>query len=142
MKKFRVLGDVAIAETAFEAYGTNLNLLFRNAALALTEVMVDTKSIETKQLLEIKLESENAADLLFRLLEELVFLKDSQDLLFKTFNIHVINTKPAKLTGELRGEKINHQKHRLRTDVKAVTYHMFEVKKEKKYWTAKVVVDV
>ncbi len=142
MKKFLFLSDQITAETTFVAYGENLNLLFKNAALALTEVMVDTSSIAKKVIWKIKLTSDNLEELLLRFLEEIIYLKDSQGLVFKTFNIHVINTRPVRLSGELGGEKIDSGKHKLRTDIKAVTHHMFELKKEQHFWKANVVVDV
>jgi len=142
MRKYRFISDVAIAETCFEAYGQNLNLLFKHAALALEEVMVDTQSVNEKETKKLEVRGETLGDLLFRFLEEMVYLKDIEQLLFKTFNIQVINTKPLRLTAELKGEKIDPEKHRLRTDIKAVTYHLFEVKKEKNIWKARVVVDV
>ena len=40
------------------------------------------------------------------------------------------------------GEKIDMKKHEMLVDVKAVTMHMFEVKKEKNIWKARVVLDV
>jgi SHS2 domain-containing protein len=40
------------------------------------------------------------------------------------------------------GEDINQQKHSLRSDVKGVTYHMFEVKKTEENWTARVILDI
>lgn len=142
MEKYKFLTKIAIADICFEAYGKNLNLLFKHASLALTEVMIDSTSIEGKLIRNMKMDSESLEDLLFQFLEELVYLKDSDRLIFKTFNIHVINTERPWLTAELKGEEISPQKHKLRTDVKAVTYHMFTLKKEKNYWRARVVVDV
>ena len=42
MKKFEYI-DITTADVAFVAYGKDLNELFENAALAMFEVMVNTK---------------------------------------------------------------------------------------------------
>jgi SHS2 domain-containing protein len=42
----------------------------------------------------------------------------------------------------MEGEEINLEKHKLGVDVKAVTYHKYEVKKEKDKWRAQIVLDV
>ena len=49
MGKFKYLDDVAIADTAFEAYGKTLEDLFATCASATFEVMADTKRIEQKK---------------------------------------------------------------------------------------------
>ena len=41
-----------------------------------------------------------------------------------------------------RGEKLDMKKHVLLTDVKAVTFHMFEAKQENGKWICRVVLDV
>jgi len=46
------------------------------------------------------------------------------------------------LTASASGENIDEKKHNLRTDIKAVTYHMFEVKKTGDTWNARVVLDI
>ncbi len=48
MKKYEFRPDVAIADSAFYAYGKNVEELFKNACLATTDAMVDVKSIENK----------------------------------------------------------------------------------------------
>ena len=47
------------------------------------------------------------------------------------------------LSGVVRGESINPRRHHLRSDVKAVTYHQFEVGRlESGGWKARVVLDI
>lgn len=142
MDKYRFIQDVALADTCFEAYGQNLNLLFSNACLALEEVMVDTKSLRGNTAKKLALEAETLPDLLFKFLEELVYLKDGEQFLVKKAIVHIINAKPVRLTAELHGDMIDYTSQKLRTDVKAVTYHMFELKKLPEGWKARVVVDV
>ena len=50
--------------------------------------------------------------------------------------------KTNKLIAILEGDTINPEKQQLENDIKAVTMHMFKVKKEKNNWKATVVVDI
>ncbi|MBI4140681.1 archease, partial [Candidatus Woesearchaeota archaeon] len=76
-----------------------------------------------------------------KFLDQIIFLKDSEQILFKTFKV-TVDEKQKSLTAECKGDKINREKQKLGTDVKAVTYHNFVVEKIKQGWRARVVVDI
>lgn len=139
---FRYLEDIATADAAFEVVGRTLEKLFRDAAIATFEVMVDTKSVEPGITRKIELKNEAVDNLLFDWLSELVYLKDAEALLFSKFDISIKKNDFYELKATASGEAINQEKHILRSDVKAVTYHMFEVKKTEKNWTARVILDI
>lgn len=140
MKKFRFLEDIATADVAFEAYGKDLNELFENAALALFETMAETKSIINHQSLTISHQNDTIDGLLFDFLNELVFLKDSKGLVFGDFKVKI--SGKYKLKAQVFGEEIDPKRHKLKTDVKAVTLHQFKVAKTKGGYKARVVLDV
>ena len=142
MPKYKFLEDVAIADIAYEAYGKDLNELFENAALAIFELSAELKTVEAKQKLEINLENEKIENLLYDFLSEILFLKDSKYMVFRKVKVKIIENKKYKLNAVLEGDTINPEKQHLENDIKAVTMHMFEVKKEKNGWKATVVVDI
>jgi SHS2 domain-containing protein len=139
---YRYLEDVATADAAFEVEGKTLEELFRDAAVATFEVMADTGTVKPEVTREIKLENEDVDNLLFDWLSELVYLKDADGLIFSRFDVNIRKNDAYKLKATASGEPINQRKHSLRSDVKAVTYHMFEVKKTGENWTARVVLDI
>ena len=144
-KKYKFLEKVAIADIAYEAYGKDLNELFENAALAIFELSANLKTIDAKKKLEIKLENEKIENLLYDFLSEILFLKDSKYIVFKKVKVSIKENKKGKkfqLKAILEGDTINPQKQQLENDIKAITMHMFEVKKEKNGWKATVVVDI
>ena len=141
-KKYRFLEDVALADVAYEAYGKDLNELFENAALAIFELSADIKTVNAKKKLEIKLENERIDNLLYDFLSEILFLKDSKYMVFNKVKVSIKENKNYKLEAILQGDTINSEKQKLENDIKAVTMHMFEVKKEKNNWKATVVVDI
>lgn len=139
--KFKFLEDVAIADIAYIAYGKNLSELFENAALALSDCMINPKGVKNKIKKEITLKSEKLDILLYDFLSELIFLKDTDGILFSKYKID-IDEKTVSLKATCIGEQIDRKRHELRNDVKAVTMHLFEIKKQKGKYSATVVVDI
>ncbi|MEK6874450.1 MAG: archease [Nanoarchaeota archaeon] len=142
MRQFRFL-KTATADIAFDAYGKTKEELCEHAALALESVMVDLSTIRSKKMMCVKVCGNDLGMLVFNLLDELVYLKDVKQILFCKCKISIQQgTKKLKLTAKLWGEKINPKTQQLGNDIKAVTYHLFEVKKSKIGYKVRVLVDV
>ena len=105
MKKFESV-DITTADVAFKAYGRNLNELFSNAALAMFEVITDTKQIKPKISKKIKISGNDLQSLMFNWLNELLVYVDGENLVFSKFSVKV-DDKKLKLNAECKGEKIN-----------------------------------
>lgn len=142
---YRFLSNIAIADIAFVARGDSLPALFESAARALTEVMVDRRTVVGRVERRIDLTSPTVDRLLYDFLTELIVIKDVDSLLFKEFSVSILPGKQRRLECEMRGEEIDRERHALRNDVKAVTMHMFGVKKAEGRagrWEATVVLDI
>ena len=138
---FRYLPDVALADIAFEAEGESPSALFVSCAEAITDIMVDPRTLRRNSSREISLEAPDLERLLYDFLTELIVIKDVESLLFAHFQVEVsIDGKSLKATAT--GEAIDRERHTLRNDVKAVTMHMFGVLHEGQLWRAKVVLDI
>ncbi|HLC61016.1 MAG TPA: archease [Candidatus Nanoarchaeia archaeon] len=145
MRKYKFLEDIALADIAYESYGKDLNEVFENSALAIFELSADIKTIEPKKKIGIKLEHEKLDNLLYDFLSEILFLKDSKYMVFKNVKvkIHEDNkNKKFELKSTLEGDTINSEKQQLENDIKAITMHMFELKKTKNGYKARIVVDI
>jgi SHS2 domain-containing protein len=141
MGKFRFLEDRAIADAAFEAEGKSLEELFEACAEATFEVMAETDTVEAKNKEEIQLTSDDLEELLFNWLAELIYLKDLKATLFNKYQIRIEKPDGYKLRASVWGEPVDAEKHKVKVDVKAVTYHLLEVKKINNKWIAKVILD-
>jgi len=139
---YKFLEDVAIADVAFEAEGNDLNELFESCALATFDTMVDLNTVTPDMEKEINLSNEELDKLLFEFLEELIYIKDSDYLVFSEFEIEIEKDNGYTLKAICHGANIDENKQELKADVKAVTFHMFEVKQEGKIWKARVVLDI
>ena len=142
MGEFRFLENVAIADAAFQAEAENIEELFQTCAQATFEVMADTKTIEHKYKEDVELVGENLEELLFDWLAELIYLKDVKSMLFSKFDINIQKKNGYSLAASIWGEQADQKKHKVRVDVKAVTYHLLEVKRTDNRWTAKVILDI
>lgn len=143
MKHFVFLEDVAVADIAFDAFGKTMNELFEHCAEAMFTMMVNLKTVDATIKRAIHLRADSLENLLYDFLSELVYLKDTELLLFKT--VHATLGKDNNeytLTAELQGETIDREKHELGNDVKAITKHLFEIMKAKTGYKARVVVDI
>ncbi len=141
MGKYRFLENIAIADAAFRAEADSLEELLQVCAEATFEVMVDSRNVERKNKEEVKLTGENPEELLFDWLAELIYLKDLKSMLFSRFDVDVRKKNGYSLRASLWGEPADQAKHKVRVDVKAVTYHLLEVKEKGGKWTARVVLD-
>jgi SHS2 domain-containing protein len=142
---YRFLSKIALADVAFVARGDSLTSLFQAAARALTAVMVDRRTVVGRAEREVELRSPSIDRLLYDFLTELIVIKDVDSLLFKDYRVSIVSGREWRLSCEMRGEEIDRERHGLRNDVKAVTMHMFEVKKTKGkrgWWEATVVLDI
>lgn len=131
-----------MADVAFEAYGKDLNELFENSALATMEVMVKINTVAGRIKKKILLEDSNVGSLLYRFIEEIIFLKDSDSLVFSRFDVDIKKNKSYKLDSTAYGEEIDIKRHSLGVDVKAITMHKFQVDKTKDRWKATIILDV
>jgi SHS2 domain-containing protein len=141
---YKFLEDISIADVAFEAGGKTLGELFQEAALAVTNTMVkDVRTIEQKTSKSIEVGAENVEMLLFHFLQELIFYKDAELLLFNKFELAIEQKNSTwHLRGKAYGEEISRDRHQLLVDVKAVSLHNFKVQKTPQGWQATVIIDV
>ena len=137
-------GDIAHADIAFDAWAGTLEELFREAARASMQVMVENLAeVRPAQTVDLKIEQENEEMLLFDFLNELIFYKDARRLILLPAEVE-ISTGPHGVTlqATLRGEEIDVARHRMHTDVKAVTMLRYSLARVAKGWRATVVLDV
>jgi len=140
----RFLEEIGTADIAFEATGRDLPELFRDAADATTNVMIDNlDAIEAREIRRIELSNDELDMLLFDLLQELIYLKDSERLLLRIQEAH-IDDKEGRyfLKATAEGEPLNAERHHQRADVKAVTLHEFSVEPVDGGWRARVLLDI
>jgi len=141
---YKFLEEIGTADIAFEAVGRDLPELFRDAADATMNVMIDNlDAIKPRETRHIELSNDKIDMLLFDFLQELIYFKDAERLLLRTREVR-IDERDQKcfLKAEAAGEPLDAARHHQRADVKAVTLHDFSVEKEDSGWKARVLLDI
>jgi len=141
---YEFLDDIAIADIAFRAWGDSLEAVIEQAARATTHVMVDDlDSVQLRETRRVRLEGEQTDMLLFDFLQELIYYKDAERLFLLPREVTVEKHGSAwRLEAELAGEPIDDARHPTNADVKAVTFHRFQVAQTATGWEATVVLDI
>lgn len=140
---YRYRDDIATADVAFEAWGESLEEVFIAAADATMNVMVeDLSAIECLHQFTVELDHDQLDLLLFSFLNELIFLKDARKLLLRAQSVSISGDAKFALKSTVCGEMPDAGKHRLATDVKAVTLHHFSLKQTDGGWNAFVILDI
>ncbi len=141
---YSYIDDIAIADVAFKAEGASLEEVFRASWEATLNVLITKpEKISQSETKSLALQSKRLDMLLFNFLNELVYLKDAQQLLLRVDQLSI--HRPGEyfsLHAVLKGEKLDRLRHLFGTDVKAVTLHHLAVKETQEGWEATVVLDV
>ena len=128
------------ADVGIRAFGKNLAELFQHAAVGMFELMADLRTVEPVDAKTITLAAETLEDLYLLWHQELLFCSSVEGVIYKEFLLGAVTEK--HLEAHIRGEKINFEKHALKKEVKAVTYHALKVGKTKKGWVGEVIFDI
>jgi SHS2 domain-containing protein len=138
MERFRILEHPA--DIGFEASGSTREEVFANAARALFHLILDPDTIEPRTEVAVQVEGADPASLLINWLAELLYLNDAEGWLFSDFEVERLDDR--SLTARARGEKFDRTRHRVKLQVKAITYHQLQLVKTAEGWQARVFVDI
>lgn len=141
-KRFEFLEHRADAYVA--AYGENLAEAFENAALAMFEVMTDTKSVKPKFVEAVEVEATDESALLYNWLEDLIIRFDISNRLYSKFEISEIKETNGglRLKAKIYGEPFDPEKHKQKVGVKAITYHRMKIDKKPGNVRVKFIIDI
>jgi SHS2 domain-containing protein len=139
--KFRVVESGASADYVFDAYGDTLNDLFANCALACFNVMTDLDRVVTQREYVIEVKRESIEDLLYGFIAELIYLKDVEKIFLCKFIVDIAGDEKS-LKSIAIGERIDYNKHAIKTDVKAVTFHDLQIRKEDHGYATRMILDL
>jgi SHS2 domain-containing protein len=128
------------ADVGIRAFGRTEKELFANAACGMFDLMAELKNVLATESLPIRLEGADREDLLVRWLGELLYHSSARGYLYKNFSISHLDS--TSLEAVARGEPFDPSRHKMKMEIKAVTYHQVEVKEVDGRWEGKVIFDV
>ena len=141
MKEFEILEHTA--DIGMAVYGKSKREVFINAARGMFEIIAgETKDLKENFYDKIKLEADNLEGLLFAWLNELLYINETKLVILSKFKIKELSD--YQLKAEVGGAKINLPSIKIIKEIKAVTYHRLEIKKDEEsgLWRAQVIFDI
>jgi len=129
MKRYSVIDHTA--DIGLEASGESIEEAFENTAFGMFDILSDGSGIDLARSLDVMVEADDIEELLVNFLTELLYLYDVEGLLFCDFSVRIMESSGTwELKGVAGGETFDREKHNYPLEIKAVTYHMLEVKRD------------
>jgi len=128
------------ADIGVRVYGSSLKELFANAAFAMFDIIADLEGLKGDVVRDFELTAPNQEELLVAFLDELLFDFYTKQLIFFKFDIEDLagNRIKAKATARPIGANRN----RLKTEIKAATYHDLKIRKSKEGYEVEIIFDI
>lgn len=129
------------SEAGIIARGATLAEAFANIAEGMYDLMLELDGVEERESREIALEDQNSEALLVDWLLELLFLTETEGLVFRRFAVDELSE--TRLRARVWGERFDPERHRSHNVVvKAVTHYMLEIGRENGGYRVQVLFDI
>ncbi len=128
------------ADIGIEVEAEDLRSLFTGAASCMFGLVVDLDSVRPLESIEVTLDAGDLQELLFKWLNELIYIMDARSMLLSRFVLHRIAGDGLEAT--VTGERIDPARHKIQEEIKAATYHDIVVEERAEDWFARVIFDV
>jgi SHS2 domain-containing protein len=131
------------SEIGIRAYSTTIEESFSEASKALFSIMTEINKVEEIESSNIAVKAKNIEELFAQLLNELIFMMNVNNSFYSKFEYKIEkNENEFELNGVIYGEKIDIDKHEIKTEVKAATYSGLKVWEENNNKYVQIIVDV
>ena len=134
-REFDHTGDLGI-----EVEGESLAAVFEEAALGMFGLLTDLSTVNDLNEYHVSVNGADVVELLLNWLSELNFMHLTERVLFCRFNVKILDD--GRLGGSAGGEPIDPIRHKIYTEIKAVTYHEMAVEKRNDRWHARIIFDI
>ena len=138
MKRYEMIDHTA--DIGIKVFGKDISEVFSNAGYAMFDILTEPKNVQKKESFDIQISANNIEELLVKWLDELLYRYETERVVFSEFVINKISDTAVNST--VYGEKIDRNRHEIKTEIKNVTYHQLQVRKINSGWEAQVIFDV
>ncbi len=137
MEDFEIIDHTA--DIGIVARGADLKQAFATAAVALFSLIAELEDVSEAISRDMEVTADDRESLLVEWLNELIYLFEVENIIFKRFEVTELSDTRLKARG--CGERMDASRHRLKGGVKAATYYMLKVDKDDGY-RVQVILDV
>ncbi|MDW8076057.1 MAG: archease [Nitrososphaerota archaeon] len=118
-----------MSDVYVEAYGQTMEDAFKEAGLAVFDIISDTKDVKPEVKKEVYAEGFDMYSLLYNWLEQLLLLFELEGFLASDIEVHAIEKSDDafRIRATVTGEKFNPSRHKHGIGIKSVTYALMEI---------------
>ena len=141
MSGYRVIEHTA--DIGIKVEGSSLKELFLNSAKGMVDLVVDCRIVSNSQYQsfeKISLKADIKEQLLVKWLEELLYLFEVKNNIPISFNI--IDIVDTDLRAEVGIVPLDPEIHRIKYQIKAVTYHNLKIEEKKGLFKTRIIFDI
>ena len=128
------------ADFGIHVFGSDSTDLFANAALAMFDLIAEMDTVEGRDAHTVQITGADWPDLMVNWLRELLYFWAGRGLLVKTVDISSISE--TGMSARVWVDPYDPDRHVVKTEIKAVTYHQIQVESGPSGWEAKIIFDV
>jgi protein archease len=136
--KYRLIDHTA--DIGIHVFGSELETLFANAAIAMVEQITDLGTLNGSNKSEIRVAGNDWADLMVNWLREVLYLWSGRQMLVK--GVHIVTISEYALTATANVDLYDPGRHIIKHEIKAVTYHQIQVYEGPNGWEATIIFDI
>ena len=128
------------ADFGIQVFGTDSRELFSNAALALFDVITEMEALRGDDSCNIRASGADWSDLMINWLREILYLWNGREMLVKS--VQVLSLSEHNISAKIYFDAYLPDRHTIKTEIKAVTYHQIQVKRSPSGWKAQIIFDI
>ena len=137
-KKYNLIDHTA--DFGIHVFGSDSKELFANAAWAMFDIITEIDQLKGLDSCNIEVSGNDWPDLMVNWLREVLYLWNGRELLVKSF--HIISLSENNLSVRVNFDPFNSDRHIIKTEIKAVTYHQIQVNSSPSGWEAMIIFDI
>lgn len=134
-REFDHTGDLGI-----EVEAESLAGILEEAAIGMFGLLTDLSDVSSVEEYRVSVSGDDEQNLLLNWLSELNFMHLTERIVPARFTIDTLDELHAEAT--VGGEPVDPERHKIYTEIKAVTYHGMVVEERRDRWFARVIFDV
>ena len=138
MVKYKLIDHTA--DLGIHVFGSDEKELFSNAAMAMFDVITEIETLEGSRKHHVHVTGDDWPELMVNWLRELLYLLVGEEMLVRRVDIIAISEN--ELNALAYHDPYDPERHVIKNEIKAVTYHQIMVDSGYSGWEAKIIFDV
>ncbi|MCP4695053.1 MAG: archease [Desulfobacterales bacterium] len=128
------------ADLGIRVEGADPRDLFQAMAMAMLDQLTELEALEGVDEIEFTVDGEDWPDLMVNWLREILYLWFGEEKLVK--KVEVLSISEHRMSVRVAADPYDPEKHTIKKEIKAATYHQLQVNEGPSGWKAAVIFDL